>query len=159
MVSYSDVATLEFDFNAYTNAPDVMSAIDALALSSSSFSDYQQALNVISSQLSATPPRRFNVPGWILFFADQPTRFQDSTSINNIMATVSQLKQFGFTIETIGLSNSCPNNLLYDMSSSSKYSSSKLYYCTSYTLPDTQAEAIFFNECKYLKNIISFMLK
>ena len=129
-----------------------MSAIDSLTMSSSSVSDYQQPLNVISSLLSSTPPRRSNVPGWILFFADQLTQFQDSTSTNKILAKASQLKQFGFMIETIGLSNSCPNNLLRDMSSSSKFSSSKLYYCTSYSLPDTQAEIIFFNEREYAVN-------
>lgn len=150
LVSYADTATLEFDYLTNFDTVTIMNYIDALPLSQSTASDYLQPLTLIQNSLSNSQLRTTNnVPAWVLFFADQATT---NTNTAAILQATSNLKQFRFTIQTIGLNrNMCPNSLLNQMATQSKVDTSRnLYWCTDYAVPDTVAEQQFFNECTCL---------
>lgn len=150
MVSYADTAKVEFDYLTNFDTVTIMNAVDTLVWANTSatgyLSDYLQPLNLIINSLSNAQLRAAtNTPAWILFFADTANTNPNTAAI---LQAASNLKQFRFTIQTIGLNrNMCPNSLLNQIASQSQVNpSTNIYWCTDYALPDTVAEQQFFNE-------------
>jgi hypothetical protein len=144
LVTYDATPVIQFSFNDFPNIWDILTFIDQLPTGTSALSDYYAAVNAIS-QLNTL--RRANVAGWILFIADRTP--SSSQSSDQIVALTNQVAAAGrYTVQTMGLSNSCPNNVLLQMASLSKLSTSgiRLYDCESYDVPNTVAQQIFFKE-------------